>query len=312
MSGRSREQRSAMRMQAMALIAWAAGATALAAGLYPVPAAALLAFLIGIVMVGTMRTSLAAGLVGAGLAYVPFVFADLTLAPVGAPASDLASAVHMAASALHQLDIAAGLALGATLLLTSVGVADVTSTVISRLPGEALAGGPIVHDRRDGLRRAEWELGRAAEFQHPVALALVGVDTDVNVRPGPTVWALAELLLASGGRFDVVAAYGSRELLMVLPERTAEDAGEHAGQLCRLGSERLGCPVRIALAGFPGQGATLAQLLVALEADLATIRTAGGMVHIGGSAVEPEPEAAPPVLALPSARTAPDATAEAS
>jgi hypothetical protein len=302
-------------MQAMALIAWAAGATALGAGLYPVPAAALLAFLIGVVMVGTMRTSLAAGLVGAGLAYVPFAFADLTLAPAGAPAPDLASAVHMAAGALRQLDIAAGLALGATLLLTSVGVADVTSTVISRLPGEALAGsepGPIVHDRRDGLRRAEWELGRAAEFQHPVALALVGVDTDVDVRPGPTVSALAELLLASGGRFDVVAGYGPRELLMVLPERTAEDAGEHAGRLCRLGSERLGSPVRIALAGFPGQGATLAQLLAALEADLATIRTAGGIVHIGASAAEPEPEAAPAVLALPPARTEPDAAAEAS
>jgi len=276
---RSSAARRRLRTQTAAVVAWAAGAAALATALFPTLAAALFAFLAGAVMVVTMRTSLRGGLVAAAAAAVPFAFADLELSGLGG------------AGASHQ--VVASLLLGLGLLLVSAAVADAASAAISRVPAEpARTGdaGPIwteratMSERDAGLRRAAWELARAAEYRREVALALVGLDDppdgdDAGMRLG-LMQGLDELVLESVTRFDLVCEYGPCERLMVLPEESAANLLDGGSQICALATERLGRHVRMALASFPAHGSTLHSLLSELELDLSTCRTHGIAVQV--------------------------------
>jgi hypothetical protein len=286
-----------LRTQTAAVVAWAAGAAALAAALYPTLAAALFAFLAGLVMVVTMRTSLRGGLVAGAGAAVPFAFADLQLSALGG------------AGTSHE--VVASLLLGLGLLLASAAVADAASTAISRLPAEpapASEPGPIwteratLSERDAGLRRAEWELARAAEYHREVALALVGLDVptggdDARTRLG-LMQGLDELVLDGVTRFDVVCEHGPCERLMVLPEESATSLVDGASQICALATERLGRHVRMALASFPEHGSTLRALLTELELDLTTCRVHGITVQVCSTAPPRACEAAPEPLVV--------------
>jgi len=276
-----RARRSGLRTQAVALVAWAAGAGALASALYPVLAAALFAFLTGLVMVATLRSTLRRGLAAGAIAAVPFAFAERTLDAISGAAGH---------------EGVAYLLLGVALLLGSAVVADAASAAIGRLPAGGAGREPEpgwregmgVSDRDAGLRRADWELARAAEYQREVTLALVGLD----VPPGADGAAarvdlmqrLDGMALESVTRFDVVCEYGLYERLMVLPEESASSVGEGASRLCAVASERLGRTVRMALASFPAHGSTLRALLTELEIDLAACRANGVAVQVCGAA----------------------------
>jgi len=279
-AGEPPDGRSALRTQSIALVAWAAGAGALAAALYPMLAAALFAFLAGLVMVVTLRWTLWRGLVAGLLAMAPFAFAERTLDALDGVAG-------------HEEILC--LLLGVALLLGSAAVADAASTAIGRLPAPGgrqdepvpvWGGNQALRERDDGLRRAEWELARAMEYGREVTLALVGIDVPAGVDASTTrldlLRRLDELVLESVTRFDVLGEYGLYERLMVLPEESASGIGEHATQLCAVATERLGRRVRMALATFPAQGSTLRALLTELEIDLAGCRMNDLMVQICG------------------------------
>jgi hypothetical protein len=297
LAGRGSTARIRLRTQTAAVVAWAAGAAALAAALYPTLAAALFAFLAGVVMVVTIRTSLRGGLAACMGAAVPFAFADLQLSALGG------------AGTSHE--VVASLLLGLGLLPASAAVADAASTAISRLPAEpslAREPGPIwteratLSERDAGLRRAEWELARAAEYHREVALALVGLDVptggdDARTRLG-LMQGLDELVLDSVTRFDVVCEHGPCERLMVLPEESVASLVDGASQICALATERLGRNVRMALAGFPDHGSTLRALLTELELDLTTCRMHGITVQVCSTAPPRASEAAPEPLVV--------------
>jgi hypothetical protein len=279
--------RTRLRTRTAAVVAWAAGAAALATALYPTLAAALFAFLAGAVMVVTMRTTLRGGLAAGVAAAVPFAFADLQLSALAAGISR---------------EAVASLLLGVGLLLASAAVADAASAAIRRIgvePPRARDVEPIwteratMSERDAGLRRAEWELARAAEYRREVALALVGLDVpeggDGASRRLRLMQALDELVLESVTRFDLVCEYGPCERLMVLPEEPATSLVDGAMQICALATERLGRHVRMALASYPAHGSTLHALLTELELDLQTCRVHGIAVQVCST----PPQAAP-------------------
>ncbi len=286
--------RSRLRAQFVALVGWAAGATALATALYPTLAAALFAFLAGVVMVITLRVSLRAGLAAASAAAVPFTFADLTLNA-------------LAASPAGSQQAAAALLLGLGLLLVSAAIASTVSASISRLlrasqrwsdTDIALGERRGVEERDAGLRRAEWELARAAEYRRDAALALVGIDLPEDGDDATTRMALLrrldDLLVQGVSRFDVVCEFGPYERLMVLPEESATGLRDGASQICTLATERLGRRVRMALAGSPTHGTSIQALLTELESDLATCRTRNITVKVCSTAGQLPLEAALP------------------
>ncbi len=278
----------------MAVAAWASGSTALATALYPVLAASLFAFLVGLVLVVAMRTSLRVGLAAAAVAVLPFGLADLALSVVAADprAGGLGLPALLAHPAARQPEVLAYLVLGVALLVASATVADAASTVLRRVREELTGGEPApgagrraaVREREAGLRLAEWELARAAEHRRALALALVGVDTPAGGDEAGQRLELMEgldaLVLDTVSRFDVVAAYGPRERLVVLPEKSAGGLREDAAQLCALAGERLGLEVRMALVS-PGRGRALRELLTELEVDLARCRASGAAVEVG-------------------------------
>jgi len=140
-----------------------------------------------------------------------------------------------------------------------------------------------------GMRRAEWEVARAAEYGREVTLALIGMDAPARgggaVAQRALMRRLDELVLASVTRFDAVCRYGSRERLVVLPEERAVGIGEGAEQLCAVAAARLGRHVRVALASYPAHGSSLHELLTQLEVGLATCRLRDVTVQVCASAV---------------------------
>lgn len=265
-------QRSGLRTQAVVIAAWAAGATALVTALYPVLTAALFAFLVGLVLVCTLRWSLRMGLLAGLVATAPFAFADRTLVALSTAQSGQDSVAH--------------LVLGAALLVGSAVVADAASLAIARVPSETVAGrdvmpgGPRLLRTRDaGLRRAEWELARAAQYGRAMTLALIGPDVPAGGEPAEVREALMRhldaLVLEHVTPFDVLCEYGLSERLMVMPEESAADLGEHASQVCAIATDRLGREVRMALVAYPDNGSSLRSLLTELEIDLAMCRANG-------------------------------------
>jgi hypothetical protein len=132
--------------------------------------------------------------------------------------------------------------------------------------------------RPAGLRQAEAELARSRQRQGEVSLALIGLDghdsdtADEEVR---LLDLLDELALAEIAPSDVLSAYGPLERLLVLPDVSACGLRAGAGRLCVAAAQRVGRPVRIALATFPEDGGTLRYLLDGLERDLADRRKDG-------------------------------------
>src|SRR5690348_9906846 len=128
--GRAR-QRGDLRTQVMAVVAWTAGSTALATALYPELAAALFAFLVGVVSVVALRTSLARAAALGAAAVIPFTFADLALTTVAADpgAVDLSPLALLVHPAAHHPEVLSYLLLGAALLVASAAVADTASAV---------------------------------------------------------------------------------------------------------------------------------------------------------------------------------------
>ncbi len=292
--GRAR-QRGDLRTQVMAVVAWTAGSTALATALYPELAAALFAFLVGVVSVVALRTSLARAAALGAAAVIPFTFADLALTTVAADpgAVDLSPLALLVHPAAHHPDVLSYLLLGAALLVASAAVADTASAVIGHLPVEFEQPGlahsfaqAIVSEREQGMRRAEWEIARAEAYGREMALALVGVDApmagDFRTDEVQMMEKLDELILGNVTRFDVVAAYGPRDRLMALPEESAQRLSGDAAQLCELASARLRRQVRMALVTFPQDGQSLRELLTELEVDLATCRVNGIAVQLAG------------------------------
>ena len=276
---------SDLRTQVMAVAAWAAGSAALATALYPVLAASLFAFLVGLVLVISLRTSLRAGLLVAAGAVVPFALADLALTALAADpsAGGLGPGALLAHPAARQPDVLAYLVVGAALLAGSAAVADTASAVLARAGDRPAAAAPSAPGR------AEWELARAFEYRRGLALALLGVEApEAAEEPGRRVRLMAdldELVLDTVSRFDVVAVYGSRERLLALPERSAEALCADADQLCALATERLGRPVRMALLS-PVPGAALAELLAELEVGLARCRAGTLPFRSGVASIE--------------------------
>jgi hypothetical protein len=239
--GRAR-QRGDLRTQVMAVVAWTAGSTALATALYPELAAALFAFLVGVVSVVALRTSLARAAALGAVAVIPFTFADLALTTVAADPgavdlSPLALLVHPAAREQGmrraERQIARAEAYGREMALALVGV-------------DAPMAGDL---RTDEVQMTE---------------------------------KLDELILANVTRFDVVAAYGPRDRLMALPEESPQRLSGDAAQLCEPATARLGRQVRMALVTFPKDGKGLRELLTELEVDLATCRVNGIAVQLAG------------------------------
>lgn len=278
----------------MALVAWAAGASALSAAFYPPLAASLFAFLVGVVLVVTLRTTLRTGFWVAAAVVPLFLYAQLTLVAVGADATfgDLGPGALIHHPAVRQLDVLTLGLLGAAILLASVGVAEGTSAVIARTAPAPPVDAPAKAEAREpGIDRVEREVARATAHRRPMALALIGIDGPGGLEAERAMTDLDRLVLDSLSRFDVVATYGSRERLVALPEQTAESFAAGAATLCRLGTARLGRQVRAALVEYPAHGSLFSELLAELEASLATCRASGATLTVGPV---PSPLAATP------------------
>src|SRR5437588_1952755 len=131
---RRRDRRSAVRAYAIAVVAWASGATALATALYPALAGALFAFLTGLILVVTLRTSLWVGLGAAALGVPLFVYANLALLVLSAdPHASLQVPAVVGHPAVQQLGVWATSVLGGGLLLASATVADSAAAVIGQV-----------------------------------------------------------------------------------------------------------------------------------------------------------------------------------
>jgi hypothetical protein len=169
----------------------------------------------------------------------------------------------------------AGLAAGSALLLGSTLLALGTSHALARTA--AGAGGR--RDRRGvesagsvlsseaGLKRAAWELARAAHYRRQVTLCLFGLDAGGMEHATP-MRRVDRFLLRQLSGFEVVAEHGATRRLLVLPEVWADGFGEEAQRLCRLAGQRAGRPVRAAMVTFPFHGTRIEDLLNELEVAL--------------------------------------------
>lgn len=137
--------------------------------------------------------------------------------------------------------------------------------------------------RPAGLRQAEAELTRAVLRQSEVSLALVGMDSNDSDSAAEEVRLLDlldETILGEMAPCDLLSAYGPLERLLVLPSVSASGLRAGAAYLCVAAEQRLGRPVRVALATFPKDGRTLRHLLDELERDLARRRQGGPRLGI--------------------------------
>lgn len=268
----------------MALVAWAAGSAALSVAFYPPLAASLFAFLVGVVIVMTLRTTLRTGLLVAAAVVPLFLYAQLTMVAVGADPTfgDLGPGALLRQPAVRQLDVWSLGLLGAAILLASSGVAEATSAMIGRIAPAPHVGAPAEAGTREpGIERVEREVARATAHRRPMALALIGLDGPGGLDADRAMADLDRLVPDTLGRFDVVATYGSRERLVALPEQTTESFAAGAGALCRQATARLGRHVRAALVEYPAHGSLFSELVAELEAGLAACRAAGETVRVG-------------------------------
>jgi hypothetical protein len=181
----------------------------------------------------------------------------------------------------------------AALLLAPSLLAIWTSPVLARPAPRELAPSRLVKTKghplaaEAGLELAGWELQRAARYRRRVTLALIGIDgaqEAAHTRAAPlSSWMaqLDQLLLRDLSRFETVAEHRLDDRLLVLPEVWADSYAAEAGRLCQLASQRIGRPVRAALASFPIDGSTVEELLGSLETALEACRAGGTEVSAG-------------------------------
>jgi hypothetical protein len=271
------------RAEVMALVAWISGSAALGSSLYSSRIAALFAFLVGVVVVVTLRVTVTFGLAAAAFGAVLFTIAHLAL-DTGVIVPRLAHLElqgMLTQALLRQESVWVGMIVAVVVLMVSSLLADVVSRGAACHPEEeesapALEANPQPVlpprlDRREaGLLKAEWELTRAITYRHHLTLGLVGPDADQGAeeQSRPSMDALDHLLCDTFTAFDVICAYGPWERLIVMPEEPSERVAAGAMHLCEVASDRLGCPVRMSVAGFPEDGSTLSELLSRLDQRL--------------------------------------------
>src|SRR5579884_4392253 len=272
--------------EVVALVIWVSASAALASSLYPAQAAALFTFLVGLVVVVTLRATITFGLAMAAFAAVLFAAVHLALSAGSADPRpghlDLQGLLARPTS--REGGVWAGTIIAVVVLMVSSLLADVVSAATARLaaggpaPAPEPRQGPLPRSRVDGrelgLLKAEWELARAATYRRRLTLGLIGPDPEAEP-PGAAMEALDRLLGDTLTAFDVICAYGPWERLMVMPEEPCERVVAGAEQLCEVAGARLGRPVRMSVAGFPEDGSTLPDLLRHLDRWLGRCREGG-------------------------------------
>ena len=120
-------------------------------------------------------------------------------------------------------------------------------------PGDAVALRSMP-GRQEWNAAVERETARAARYERPAAVAIlelrplrptVTMDSWLRVHAGP----LGQVLLRSTRATDVVARVGSARFQVLLPETTAEAAGEFVERVvgeCQEQLREIGAPLRIA------------------------------------------------------------------
>src|SRR5579884_2158968 len=299
--------------EVVALVIWVSASAALASSLYPAQAAALFTFLVGLVVVVTLRATITFGLAMAAFAAVLFAAVHLALSAGSADPRpghlDLQGLLARPTS--REGGVWAGTIIAVVVLMVSSLLADVVSAATARLaaggpaPAPEPRQGPLPRSRVDGrelgLLKAEWELARAATYRRRLTLGLIGPDPEAEP-PGAAMEALDRLLGDTLTAFDVICAYGPWERLMVMPEEPCERVVAGAEQLCEVAGARLGRPVRMSVAGFPEDGSTLPDLLRHLDRWLGRCREGGATLgpdrpsSSGAGTVE---EPTPPVVPAP-------------
>jgi len=278
------------RTRVMLLVALTSAAAAPATQVYPAPLAALFCLLLGAACTLPLRLprrrAVAAAL-GAGLALAVgrLVASALRMDPGTGPAAAWG-----------------GMAAGAALLAGCSLLALWTSRALSRpsvdwtraRPQRTLGGEPVILRREAGRERAEWELGRAADYRRPLTLCLLGPDRPSDGAPAvdpseleSRMGRIDQLLLRELGRFEVAAEHGPAERLLILPEVWADGYAETAGQLCARAGGRVGRTVRAALLTFPFDGTRADGLIADLELALQRCRAGDTLVGVGTAPPEP-------------------------
>jgi hypothetical protein len=260
------------RTRAMLLLGLCCASSAAAIELYPGPVAILFCLLMAAGCVASLRARAMASIVLAAVAAAALALGRL--------ASEGPDSV-LSGAAVRDPHIWAGIAAGSALLVGCTLLAVVTSRALA-VPGAGAAGrraGRGVEAPRAvlgmdaGLKRAEWELARAAHYRRQLTLCLVGLDDGAAgerqpSEPATSMRRVDRFLLHELSRFEVVTEHGATRRLLVLPEVWAEGFSEEAERLCRLAGRRAGRPVRVAMATFPFHGTRMEDLLKELELQI--------------------------------------------
>ena len=300
----------------MALVTWVSASAALGSSLYPARTAALFTFLVGFVIVVTLRATITFGLTTAAFGAVLFTAVHLAMnvASVDPRPGHLDLPGLLARPISREEETWAGTIVAIVVLMVSSLLADVVSVATARLAGSGSASAsepePAPASRLDGheagLLKAEWELTRAATYRRRLTLGLIGPDPEGEAREpaSASIAALDRLLCDTLTAFDVICAYRPGERLIVMPEEPSERVAAAAEHLCEIAGARLGRPVRMSVAGFPEDGSTLPELLRRLDQRLGRCRESEATVEAGQAPTaggEADGSPAPP--STPSAAT---------
>jgi diguanylate cyclase (GGDEF)-like protein len=241
--------------------------------------------------VGKLQTLVPSGPVRAGIRHRSTAAARVkptnpaTRLPASAPASVIDRFVGVVPGAVW-LALAAALALAASAAAGAVAAsrrarrsAARYATVSAQALTDPLTG---VLNRRGFLVAAERELARSRRYQRPFALAYVDVrglkavnDSEGHLAGDELLRQAAGLLSESARGDDVVGRIGGDELAVLLAEQSTDGAEAVAGRIheqvaARRASLRLREPwdLTIGTAAYPGDGATIEQLLAAADRRL--------------------------------------------
>jgi hypothetical protein len=145
---------------------------------------------------------------------------------------------------------------------TELGLHGAHSTPNGR-PWPEWPAWPVVQ----GLEQVEREVARAAQYNRPLSLGLLGiVGADGNGAAGDErMDRLADFMRRDLTRFDILVRYSPSQLLLVLPELSAQAVRSGAGALAEQASRFLRAPVQTAFVTFPQDGGTVRQLMSALQ-----------------------------------------------
>jgi two-component system cell cycle response regulator len=138
-------------------------------------------------------------------------------------------------------------------------------------------------------QRLEEELGRAARFDHTLALIMIDIDdfkdTYGHPRGDKVLQQVSETIRANLREMDVAARYGGEEFVVVLPETDAEGAFSVADRI-RAGVEAVPFPtadgadpvhktISVGVAAYPVHAATQARFIEAADRAMYAAKHAG-------------------------------------